>query len=211
MRGRAGGFEASALVDRNVHNDAVGFHEAEHVAGDEFRGLGTGNEHGADKKVHGRQKVEQTGLARIKGVRGAHGDVEKAHPLEIDLEDGHIGAEAGAHAGGVDSGRAAADHDDLAGEDAGNAAEENAFSAGVLRQKISADEDRHAACDLAHGFEEREAVVHTHGLVGNAGRAGFLEGLGERFAGGEVEIGKEKLAFSKESVFLGERLLDLHD
>jgi len=43
------------------------------------------------------------GLIGKEGVGGMHRNIEKAHPLEVDLEDGDIGAEACGHAGGIDS------------------------------------------------------------------------------------------------------------
>ena len=37
------------------------------------------------------------GLARIKRVGAVHGDVEEAHALDINFEDGDVGAETGGH------------------------------------------------------------------------------------------------------------------
>jgi len=52
-------------------------------------------------------------------VRGVQGDVEKAHPFHIDVEDRAIRAEAGGHARGVDAGGAAAEDHHFSGQDAG--------------------------------------------------------------------------------------------
>ena len=80
----------------------------------------------------------------------------------------------------------------------------------MLGEEISPHQHRHAACDFAHGLEEREAVVDPHGLVGDAGRAGFLERLGERTARSEVQVGEEDLVFAEERIFLREWLFDFH-
>ena len=80
----------------------------------------------------------------------------------------------------------------------------------VLGEEISADEDRHAPGDLAHGLEERQAVVDLHRLVGDAGGSRLEEGLGKRPVCGEVQLGEEELALAQEAILRRERLLDLH-
>jgi hypothetical protein len=101
--GGAGGFGAAALIDSDINEDASRAHTAKHGAGDELGGFGSWNEDGPDEEIDVREKFVEVGLIRKKGVGGVHGDIEKAHAFEVDLEDGDIGAEACGHASGIDS------------------------------------------------------------------------------------------------------------
>src|SRR4030095_15874105 len=136
---------------------------------------------------------------------------EEAHSFDIDFENRNIGAEAGAHARGVDPGGSAAEDDDAAGKDAGHAAEEHAFAAVVLGEEVAADEHAHASGDFAHGLEQGQAAIYLDGFVGDRSAAGLRQSLRQRPVGGEVEIGKEDLAGTKQAVLGGEWLLDLND
>ena len=60
-------------------------------------------EDSSDEEINVGKKFIQMSLIRKEGVGGVHGDIEKAHAFEVDLEDGDIGAEACGHAGGIDS------------------------------------------------------------------------------------------------------------
>ena len=99
--GRARGFGATALIDSDINENTSRAHAAEHGAGDELGGFGPGNEDGSDEEIDVGEKFVEVGLIRKEGVGGVHGDIEKAHAFEVDLEDGDIGAEACGHAGGV--------------------------------------------------------------------------------------------------------------
>ncbi len=55
----------------------------------------------------------------------------------------------------VGAGDAAADDDDLAGLDAGNAAEKNAASALLALERVGAGLDRHASRDFTHRRQKR--------------------------------------------------------
>ncbi len=101
--GRAGCFGATALIDSNIYEDASRAHTAKHGAGDELGGFGSWNENGSDEEIDVGEKFVKVGLIGKEGVGGMHGDIEKAHSFEVDLEDGDIGTEACGHAGGVDS------------------------------------------------------------------------------------------------------------
>ena len=88
----AGSFGATPLIDGDVDEDAAGAHPAEHSAGDEFWGFGSGNENGPNEEVDvGKEFIEMSLIGKER-VGGVHGDVEETHPFEIDLEDGDIGA-----------------------------------------------------------------------------------------------------------------------
>ena len=144
-------------------------------------------------------------------MRRAHGDVEKAHPLDVDFEDGDVRAEAGGHARRVDARRSAAEHDDLARQHARHAAEQNAFAAVRLGQKMAADDDRHAPGDFAHRLEQGQAVVTCDRFVGDGGCARFQQRGGEVEIGGEMEVGEKSLALAKQRKLARERFLDLDD
>ena len=117
MRRRPGGFGTAALIDGDIDEDAAMRHQPEHLAGDEFRCLCPRHQHRSDDEVHPRQEVGQVCLVRIKCV-GAHGDVEKAHALEIHFQDRRVRADAGGDACGVHSGGSATQDDDPPGSDA---------------------------------------------------------------------------------------------
>ena len=95
------GFGATSLIDGDIDEDTARAHTAKHGAGNELGGLGSWNENGSDEEIDVGEKFVEVGLIRKEGVGGVHGDIEKAHAFEVDLEDGDIGAEACGHAGGV--------------------------------------------------------------------------------------------------------------
>ena len=64
-----------------------GFIDAQHRARDQLRRTRARHQHGADEQVDRGQQLGQVRLGGVKRVRGAHRDVEKAHALEVDLED----------------------------------------------------------------------------------------------------------------------------
>ena len=96
-------FGTTSLIDGDIDEDASWSHAAKHGAGDELGGFGSGNEDGSDEEIDVGEKFVEVGLIGKEGVSGVHGDIEKAHAFEVDLEDGDIGAEACGHTGGVDS------------------------------------------------------------------------------------------------------------
>ena len=91
------------MIDSDINEDASRTHTAKHGAGDEFGGFGSGNEDGSDEEIDVGEKFVEMGLIGKEGVSGVHGNIEKAHAFEVDLEDGDISAEACGHAGGIDS------------------------------------------------------------------------------------------------------------
>ena len=100
---RPRGFGATALIDSDIDEDASRAHTAKHGAGDELGGFGSGNEDGSDEEIDVGEKFVEMGLIGKEGVSGVHGNIEKAHAFEVDLEDGDIGAESCSHTRGVDS------------------------------------------------------------------------------------------------------------
>ena len=70
-------------------------------------------------------------------------------------------AEAGRDLGGVGADDAAAEDDDVAGLDAGDAAEQDAAAAVELLEVRGALLHRHAARDLAHRREQRQLAASS--------------------------------------------------
>ena len=52
-----------------------------------------------------------------------HRDVEKTHPLEVDLKNSDVGSEASCHARGVDAGCSPTQHNDTSRQNSRDAAE----------------------------------------------------------------------------------------
>ena len=81
-----------------------------------------------------------------------------------------------------------------------------------LFQAMGADLDRHAARDLAHGRQQRQAAARArHRLIGDGGAAGVDQPLGLLGIGRQMQIGEEELALAQHLAFDGLRLLHLHD
>ena len=93
---------------------------------------------------------------------------------------------------------AAAEDHHLGRRDAGHAAQQHARAALLLLEAMGADLDRHAAGDLAHRRQQRQAAARIgDGLVGDAGRARAQQALGLLLVGGEMEIGEQDLALAQ--------------
>ena len=138
--------------------------------------------------------------------------VELAQAVEVEVDEGDLGAHAEGDLGGVGADDAAADDADVAGGDAGDAAEQDAAAAVLFFEVGCADLDGHAAGDFAHGGEQRErAGAVADGLVGDAGDLLFEQRVGEFGQRGEVEVGEEDEAFAEVPVLLLDGLLDLDD
>ncbi len=169
MRRGPHGLDAAALVDGHVDDDRALPHEPQILAGDEARGLGPGDEDRADDQV-GVLDLLADGVAggEERGDVGRHDVVQVAEPLQVDVHDGHAGAEPGGHLGRVGPDDAAAQDHDLARVHAGHAAQQDAQPALGLLQVLGALLHRHPAGDLAHGGQERQlARLQLHGLVGD--------------------------------------------
>ena len=108
------GLDAPALVDADVHDDAAGFHAADHVGRHHVRRARAGHEHRADHHVRGTHRVGDVGDVRIQaGDVRAHG--ARGHQLvAILVEHDDLGAEARGHQRGIAAGDAAAEHHDAA-------------------------------------------------------------------------------------------------
>ena len=143
---------------------------------------------------------------------GAELLVDGVEPVDIDVEHGQLRLEPYPHAHGVDAGHAAAQHDHLGGRHAGGAAEQHAAPALLHLQAMRAGLDGHAAGDLAHRRQQRQAAAHArHRLVGDRRDARGHQGLGLLGVGRQVQIGEERLALAQHGAFLRLGLLHLDD
>ena len=195
MGGGAAGFKAAALVDRNVDQHRSALHRLEHRAGDELGRRGPGDEHRADHQFGFLDRLRDRRLGREGGLDGRpEMHVEFGQAIVVDVVDGDVGALAGGHLRGVDSGHAAAEDRDLGRGDSGNSAEQHPAAALLLLEIMRADLDRHPARDFAHRLEQRQrARARRDGFISNAGRARFHQPFGLRLVGGEVEVGEQQM------------------
>ena len=140
--GGAGGFDAAALIDRDVYDDSAFFHFGDHAGGDDFGGGGTGDEDAANDEVG-----LADGAGDIVGVGGEGVDaagedvVELAEAVEVQVDQGDAGTHAEGDFSGVGPDDAAADDAYGAGRGAGYAAEKDAAAAVGLGEVFGADLD----------------------------------------------------------------------
>ena len=124
---------------------------------------------GADQQIGACQAVEDVvPIAVQRGDVARHHVVEVAQAIEIDVENGDVGAEAGGDLGGVGADDAAAENDDVGRQHARHAAEQNAAALERPFQKLRPLLNAHAAGHLAHRRQQRQpALVVADGLVGD--------------------------------------------
>ena len=86
VRCRAGGLDAAALVDGDIHDHAAVLHVAQVLFADKSRGLGAGDQHGPDDEVGLAQVLANSVRVAEDGVDvGRHHVVEVAEPVEVDV------------------------------------------------------------------------------------------------------------------------------
>ena len=123
-----------------------------------------------------------------------HDVVEVAQALEVDVHDRDARAEARGHLRRVGAHDAAAEDQDVGRLDAGHAAEQHAAAAVLALEAVRADLDRHAARDLAHGREQRQAAVRLRASRRRSTRCPALSIASVSSARrGEVEVGEDRL------------------
>ena len=115
------------------------------------------------------------------------------------------------HARGVGADHAAAQNDHLGRRNAGHPAQQNAAPALRLLQAMGAGLHRHAARDLAHRRQQRQAAAGVgHRLIGDGDGAGLQKQLRLFGIGGEVKVGEQDLAPAQHRAFLRLGFLHLH-
>ncbi len=197
--GGVGGLDAAALVDGYVDDDCAFLHFGDHRLGDDLGGGGAGDEDSTDDEVSFADGVLDVVAVGGDGVEAAVEDVvELAEAVEVEVDEGDLGAHAEGDFGGVGADDAAADDADVAGGDAGNSAEEDAAAAVFLFEVGCADLDGHSSGYFAHRGKQRQcAEAVANGLVGDAGDLVLQQRVGEADDGGKVQVGKEDQASRK--------------
>ena len=143
MRGGVRGFDAAALVDRDVDEHGALLHLRKHVLGDEERRLGARQQDGTDDEVGSEDLLLDVVLARVQGADLGAPDLAHAHR----------------HVGSIRTNNTAAEHDDLGGMRPGDATHEDATPAERLLQVRRTDLSGHPTGDLGHGGQKRQGVV----------------------------------------------------
>jgi hypothetical protein len=131
VRCRTRVFEASALVDGDIDEDAARSHARHHVVGDELRRLGARDQHRADDEVgvhDGSVQVERVGRSGLDASLEVV--VEVAQALDVGVEHRDVGTHADGDHCGVGTRDSAADDGDARGARAGHARHQEAQPAG---------------------------------------------------------------------------------
>ena len=207
------GLDGAALVDGDIHDGGAGAHGLYHLLGDQLGRLGAGDQNAADDQIgllDGAGDVVRVGE---QGLDAAAEDIlQVGQALDADIKDGDVGAEADCHLGRVGTDIAAAENDDVAALYAGHAAQKDATAAAVGFQHGGADLYCHTAGHFAHrGQQGQAAVSGLNRLVSDADDLPAQERLGLLGVGGEVQVGKQDLAFAQQLILGGKRLFDLDD
>ena len=156
--------------------------------------------------------LDGVGVAVERGDVGRHDFVEVAQPVEVDVHDDHVGAEARGDAGGVGPDDAAADHEHVGRLHPGDASEQNATAHHGLFETLGTLLNRHLAGHFAHGGEKRETALRVgQGLVGHGRDLPIQTAFREFARSGEVEVAEENLLAAQARDLFGLRLLDFHD
>ena len=138
-----------------------------------FGAAAPGDEDRADEQIGAGRHLLDVGGVRVERLDGAAEDVfEVGHRLGANVEHRDLRAHADRDRRRVAADDAAAEDDDPSATRPGDAAEQDALAAALLLEARRADLHGHAARDLAHRPQEREAAVfELDGLVGDAGDA----------------------------------------
>ena len=132
--------------------------------------------------------------------------------VDVPVQQQDLGLHAERDGRGVHPGHARADHHDLRRVDPGHAAHQGAAATALPHQVVGADLRRQPTGDLAHRGEQRQrAVGQLHGLVRDPGHLAVDQRPGAVPAGGEMQVGEQRLALAHPLVLDGDRLLDLQD
>ena len=180
---------------------APGFMPAHHVLADDDRRPAAGHEHGADHEVGvGHAALDRAAVRRQRHDPAPVDLVDPAQPVEVLVEQHDLGLHAGGDPRRVPADVAGAEHDDLGRAHAGRAAHQHAPAAVVALEEVGAHLRGEPAGDLAHRRQQRQrAVGELHGLVGERGRAGGEQRLGDLGVGGEVEVGEQREVGAQEA------------
>ena len=193
VRGRTRSLRASALIDGDVDKDTAGLHVTQHLAGDQAWSPSARHENRTDEQINIRQNFLQVRLVGVKRVRRVQRNVEKAHALEINLQNRHIRSKPLRHARSIDSRSPAADHHHFARQDTRHPAEQHAGPALVLGQQVGPDHHGHTTGNFAHWLEQGQMAVDLDRFVSQSSHPAFHQGLGQHLVRREVQISEKHL------------------
>ena len=151
---------------------APGLHRPHHVLGHHDRGAAGRHEDRADHEVgvgHGTR--DRAAVRRQRHDAALVDLVDPPEPVDVLVEQEHLGLHALRDPRAVPPDVARAEHHDPRRPDAGDPAEQHAPAAELALEEPGADLGGHPARDLAHRGEQGERAVDLDGLVGDAGRA----------------------------------------
>ena len=210
-----GVLEAAALVDRDVDEDRAGFHLSDGLVGDQFGRLRARDQHGTDHQVglfDGLLQFQPRGVAGLDG--SAVFGVDLAQNVDVQVENGDVGAHAPGDGGGVVAGHPAADHHHPGRRHPGHAAHQHAAATAGAHQVVGADLSGEPTGDFTHRRQQRQRnpVVRAdglHRLVGDGCDARFQQRVGARLGGREMQIGEQHLPAAHPGVLRFDGFLDL--
>jgi len=155
VRGRVGSLDTPTLVDGHINNDGPVRHAFEIFAAHQARGFGAGDQHGADQQIGTVKAVEDVvPVAEQRGHVTRHHIIEVAQPVQVDVENGDVGAQAGGNLGGVGAHHAAAQNHHVGRQDPRDTAQQNAPPLKGSFKKLGALLNAHAPRHLAHGRQQ---------------------------------------------------------
>ncbi len=174
---------------------------------------GPGDEHCPDDEVRAGHELVDAVDGRAHGGDAAPVQlVEVAEPVDVEVEDRHVGAHARGDHRRMGAGAAGAEHGDPGRWYAGDTADEHPAPALGPLEMVGARLGGHAAGDLAHRGQQRErSRRQLHGLVGDGGRAACEQAGGGVGVGSEVEEREEGLVLAQHGDLMQLRLLHLED
>ena len=101
-----------------------------------------------------------------------HGNIKKAHPLQVHLQNTHLCTDASGNPRCIHSRRATTNDHHPPRNDSRNTTQQHATATIVFGQIVGADNGGHPASDLTHWLEQGQAFVDLNGLVGDRRAAG---------------------------------------
>ena len=177
-----------------------------------MRGLGAGDQHGANNQVGVAQFASDGVLVGIQrsDVRAERHHLR--HPVLALLEHHHVRTAGCGQCGRVATGGAGAEHHDLAALGGRQAAEQLALAAHRLVQVVRTDLHGDATGDDRHRRQQRQvAAVELDSLEGDAGQADVEQLARQHRLRGEVQVTEQQVVLAQVLQVAFDRLLHLHD
>ena len=207
------GLDAAALIDGHVDDHRPGLHRAHHVLAHDDGRPTAGHQHGADDQVGlGDRALDGTLVGGQRHDPSLVDLVDPAQPVEVLVEQQHLGLHAGRDPRRVPTDVAGAEDHHPRRAHAGGTAHQHPAAAVVALQELGPHLRGQPSGDLGHGGQERQrAVGLLHRLVGDARRPGAEQRLGHVRVGREVEVGEQREVGPEQAELVALGLLDLDD